>query len=137
MPANPSQPLGMRKNGHISRHEKVEEQVFEAQRGNVMRRFDQHVSAVVEAEQVTCPQLGHEIDGDVIVRSRCQTERHAGQIEASLKLAHSPPDLRTGIVVEPGKDVRRACNDLDALSRQRFGHAKRSRKVAGAVVEPG
>ena len=51
LPFDPSQPLRMRENRHVPSHDDTEEEILDACRRHMMRRFDQHIARIGQGQQ--------------------------------------------------------------------------------------
>lgn len=102
----------------------------------MVRRFHQDVAQVGDREQAAGTQAAEKIRAYVDIRARHQAESDAFRVEHGLKFCGRLPDRGAAIMVQAGKDMRCACDDLDALIHRRFRHFQRHGQVAGPVVQP-
>lgn len=100
-----------------------------------MRGFNQNVPAVCKRKKVTVTQPGHEILYHVIVSARDEAKRDLRRIQALLQLKQIGSDLRTGVMVQPRKDMGGAGYTLDALSHICARHINRCRQIGSTVIQ--
>src|SRR5262245_55417547 len=72
----------------------------------------------------------------MVVGTRHQPKGEALTVQDLLKLFGCLTNLRPGVVVETGKDVRRAGDRDDAVVDEGPCHGNRHRSVGGAVIDP-
>ncbi len=132
---NPGQPLWMGEDGHVSRQKNIEEQVFQAGRRDMVRRFGQRVSRVAERQQMAALEAAHEVRNDVIVGSRSKLERDTGVFKPRLKPGQRFPNAGPCIVIQAGQDMRGTSDAFDTLFHIGTGHRQRSLQIGGSVVD--
>jgi hypothetical protein len=114
----------MGQNWNVSGCRQGEKEVLEPRRRHVMRRLDQHIPRVAERQQTACAETGYEIGDHVIVGTRSEAQCDARVVERMLQLRHGLADLRAGIVIKAGQNVRGAGDDKDAVSDGRSRHGQ-------------
>jgi hypothetical protein len=97
----------MSQNRHIAGSHQFEKEIFEPDRRNVVRGLNQDIARLGECQQMPRPQTGSEGGDDVVVGACHQPQRNAFLFEDLRELCDQLANLRTGIMIYAGQDVRR------------------------------
>ena len=71
------------------------------------------------------------------IGTRDKAERDARIVEGALQFQRRLPDLRTGVVIKPRKDVRRARHHRHPSRYRGPGHLQRNGEIRCAIVDTG
>ena len=88
----------------------------------LMRGFNQDIPCVGERKQMPLTQSTDKIRCNIIVRPGNQVQWNAGRTHMLLQLLGRLTDLLTVVVIESGKDMRRARHTPNPLSNIDPGH---------------
>lgn len=87
-----------------------------------MRRLNEYITGISERKQPPGAQSGDKIGTHVDIGARYETQRNCLRVKARLKLDGRLANRRTGIVVKPRQNMRRAGYNLYALRDGGLGH---------------
>jgi len=97
----------MSQNRHIASSHQFEKEIFEPDRWNVAWGLNQDIARFGKRQQMARPQTCNEGADDVVVGACHQPQRNALLFEDLLELRDQLANLRTGIMIQAGQDVRR------------------------------
>ncbi len=121
----------------IAGNHHAEKHFIGPRRRYVMRRLHEHIARVGERQQSTRFESRDEIRHEMDIGACHQLQGDALAIELGLESRHGLTNLRTGIVVDAGHDMRRAREHLDPAGRRLTRHGDGHREVGRAVVYAG
>lgn len=127
----------MRDDRNEARNHEIEQGLVEPRRQDVMWRFDEHVAAIAQRQDLARSQTRDEPWCDVNVGAGRETERESCSVELGLECGHRGADAWSGVVVEARQDVRRARHRAHALRDERLGHRERSGQIRRSIVDAG
>ena len=85
---DPGQAFRVCQNGHVTRHQNVEEQLIHARWRDVVRWLDEHIAAVAERQEMAAAEAVDEIGDDVIVGAGDELQAHTSLTQVVLQVGN-------------------------------------------------
>ena len=134
---HPGQALRVGDDAYVARRSQFEHRLEKARWTDGVGWFDKDVSTPCKREHASGTQPGQDLGDEVDVGAVGQPKRDTRGRERSSEIVHASQNVRAGVLIQAGIDVRRTAGRGDAIRNSHACHGHGHPEVGRAVIDAG